>query len=185
MNPFNALSTAAAARKIPPLKEAPPALTDLEKDLDSTKEVTEGANAPSAKLAGRSANSPDRLAMVCGQSVPRDEGRSPPARQGSPFARGRGRHPAHALSPHPTIRKEYRSVMRTRPTTGIPTPRKVTARWQLVVPLSCSDDDLSLVKHDARVDLNPGGTTIRYTQEPTLMSDSPPPSPPCYIVSGQ
>jgi hypothetical protein len=44
MNPFNALSTAAAARKIPPLKEAPPAkvmscalvaLADVEKDLDA------------------------------------------------------------------------------------------------------------------------------------------------------
>jgi hypothetical protein len=57
MDPFNALSTTAAARKIPPLKEAP-------------------------------------LAMVCGQWVPRDEGRSPPARQGSPCTRGHGMHPA-------------------------------------------------------------------------------------------
>jgi hypothetical protein len=54
-----------------------------------------------------------------------------------------------------------------------------------VVPSSSSDDDLSLVKHDARVDLNPGGTRIRYTQEPALVSNSPPPSPPRYIVSGQ
>jgi hypothetical protein len=80
------------------------------------------------------------------------------------------------------IEKEHRPVTPTRPTAGILTPRKVTARCQLVVPLSSSDNDLSLVKHDAWVDLNPGGTRIRYTQEPVLMSDSP---PPCYIVSGQ
>jgi hypothetical protein len=54
-----------------------------------------------------------------------------------------------------------------------------------VVPSSSNDDDVSLVKHDALVDLNPRGTRSRYTQEPALMSDSPPPSPPCYIVLGQ
>jgi hypothetical protein len=62
MDPFNPLSTAAIARKIPPLKEAPPTKvmlcalvtsTDLEKDLDAIKEVTGGADAPSAKMAGR------------------------------------------------------------------------------------------------------------------------------------
>jgi hypothetical protein len=61
MDPFNALSTAAARRKIPPLKEASPAKvmlyafvasTDLEMDLDATNEVTGGAGAPSAKIAG-------------------------------------------------------------------------------------------------------------------------------------
>jgi hypothetical protein len=83
------------------------------------------------------------------------------------------------------IGKEHRSVTPTRPTTGILTPRKVTARRQLMVPSSSSDDDLSLVKHDARVDLNPDGTRIRYTQEPALVSDSPLPSPSCYIVSRQ
>jgi hypothetical protein len=67
---------------------------------------------------------------------------------------------------------------------GIITPRKVTIRCQLVVPLSSSDDDLSLVKHDACVDLNRGGMRIRYTQEPALMLDVPPPSLPPYIVSG-
>jgi hypothetical protein len=60
MHPFNALSTIVVARKIPPLKEAPPAKvmlsvliasTDLEKDLDATREVTVGASAPSP-LAG-------------------------------------------------------------------------------------------------------------------------------------
>jgi hypothetical protein len=54
-----------------------------------------------------------------------------------------------------------------------------------VVPSSSSDNDLPLVKHDARVDLNPGGARIRYTQEPALVSDSPLSSPPPYIVSGQ
>jgi hypothetical protein len=68
---------------------------------------------------------------------------------------------------------------------GILTPRKVTARRQLMVHSSNNNDDLSLVKHDARVDLNPGGARIRYTQELALMSDSPPLSPPCYIVLGQ
>jgi hypothetical protein len=68
---------------------------------------------------------------------------------------------------------------------GILTLRKVIVQRQLMVPLSSSDDELSLVKHDARVDLNPDGTRIRYTQEPALMSESSLPSPPCYIVSGQ
>jgi hypothetical protein len=62
MDSFNALSTAAAARKIAPLKEAPPAevmscalvaLTDLEKDLDAVKEVTGGAGMTLVKMAGR------------------------------------------------------------------------------------------------------------------------------------
>jgi hypothetical protein len=75
--------------------------------------------------------------------------------------------------------------MPTSPTTGILTLRKVTIRRQLVVPSSSSDDDISLVKHDARVDLSPDGATICYTQESTLVSDSPPLSPPPYIVLGQ
>jgi hypothetical protein len=54
-----------------------------------------------------------------------------------------------------------------------------------VVPSSSYDDDFPLVKHDAWVDLNPSVTMIRYTQEPALVSDSPPSSPPCYIVTGQ
>jgi hypothetical protein len=83
------------------------------------------------------------------------------------------------------IGKEHRSVMPTRPTTGIITLRKVTVWRQLVVPLCSSDDDIPLVKHDARVDLNPSSTRIRYTQEPALVSDLPPPSPPWYIVMGQ
>jgi hypothetical protein len=67
MDPFNALSTAAAARKIPPLKEASLAKvmlcalitsTDLQKDLDAAKEVTGGVGATSVKMAGRPANSP-------------------------------------------------------------------------------------------------------------------------------
>jgi hypothetical protein len=79
MDHFNALSTATAARKIPPLKDAPPfeviscalvASTTLEKDLDAAKEVTGGADAPSAKMADRPANSPGRPTMVCGHSPP-------------------------------------------------------------------------------------------------------------------
>jgi hypothetical protein len=76
MDPFNALSTAAATRNIPSLKEAPPtkvmscalvASTGLEKIVDAMKEVTGGASVPSVKMAGRPANSLGRLAMVCGQ----------------------------------------------------------------------------------------------------------------------
>jgi hypothetical protein len=82
-DPINALSTATATRKIPLLNEASPTKvmscalitsTDLQKDLDAAKEVTGGAGAPSAKMAGRPANSPGWTAMVCGQSVTRDEG---------------------------------------------------------------------------------------------------------------
>jgi hypothetical protein len=116
---------------------------------------------------------------------PRDEGWPSPVRQGSPCTRGHGTCLAHPLSSRPMIQKEHQSVMPTRPTTGILTPRKVTARCQLVVPSSSSDDDLSLVKHDTQVDLNPSTVRIRYTQEPALMSDSPPPSLPCFIVPGQ
>jgi hypothetical protein len=46
---------------------------------------------------------------------------------------------------------------------GILTPRKMITQRRLVVPSSSSDDDLSLVKHDAQVDLNPGAARIRYT----------------------
>jgi hypothetical protein len=106
-------------------------------------------------------------------------------RQGSPCTQGRGTRPTHALSLHLTIEKEYRSVKATRPTTGILTPWKATTRCQLVVPSSSSNDNLSLVKHDTWVDLNPGGMRILYTQESALVTDSPLPSPPCYIVSRQ
>jgi hypothetical protein len=83
-------------------------------------------------------------------------------------------HPTRALSPCLTIGKQHRLVTSTCPTTGILTPRKVTIRRQLVVPSSSSNDDLPLVKYDAQVDLNPSSMRIRYTQEPALMSDSPP-----------
>jgi hypothetical protein len=171
MDPFNALSTAIATRKIPPLREAPltkvilcalVASTDLERALDAVK-VTGGAGVPSVKMANRPANSPGWPAMVCGHSAPRDEGLSPPVRQGSPCARGHGTRLVHALSPRPTIGKEHRLITPTRPTMGVLTPRKVTIRCQLVVPSSNNDDDLPLVKHDARVELNPSGARIRYT----------------------
>jgi hypothetical protein len=41
------------------------------------------------------------------------------------------------------------------------------------------------VKDDAWVDFNPDGVRIRYTQDPTLVSDSPPLSLLPYIMSGQ
>jgi hypothetical protein len=72
MDPFNALSTVVATRKIPPLKEASPAKvmlcvlvasTDLQKDLDVAKEVTGGVGMPSVKMVGWSA-------LVCGQLSP-------------------------------------------------------------------------------------------------------------------
>jgi hypothetical protein len=53
MDTFNALSTIATARKIPPLKNASPtkvmlcalvASIDLQKDLDATKELTGGTS---------------------------------------------------------------------------------------------------------------------------------------------
>jgi hypothetical protein len=63
--------------------------------------------------------------------------------------------------------------------------RKVTVRRQLVEPSSSSNNDLSLVKLDVWVDLNPGGARIRYTQEPALVSDSPLSSLLHYIGLGQ
>jgi hypothetical protein len=173
MYPFNALPTAAAIRKIPPLREAPPTKvmscalvtsTDLERAIDTAKEVTGGADAPSTKMARQPTNSPGRLAMVCGHSASCDEGRSQPGRQGSPCARGCGTRPVHGVSPHPTIGKEHQSVMPTHPTMGVLTLRKVTVRRQLVVPSSSNDDDLRLVKNDARVYLNPSGVRIHYTR---------------------
>jgi hypothetical protein len=79
--------------------------------------------------------------MVCGHSAPYEEGRSPPVRQGSPYARGRGMRLVRALFPHLTIGKVHRSVTPTRPTMMVLTLRKVTVRCLLVVPLSSSDDD--------------------------------------------
>jgi hypothetical protein len=46
----------------------------LEKALNAVKEVTGGAGAPLVKMASRPDNSPGRPVMVCGQSVPHDEG---------------------------------------------------------------------------------------------------------------
>jgi hypothetical protein len=141
--------------------------------LDASREVIGGADEPSAKMASWPANPPSRPAMVCGQSVPHDEGRSPLAHKGSSYTRGHGTCPVRALSPRPMIGKEHQSVTLTSPTTGILTLKKVTIRHQLVVPLSSRNDDLPLVKHDTWVDLKPIGTSIRYTQEPSLASHSP------------
>jgi hypothetical protein len=46
---------------------------------------------------------------------------------------------------------------------GVLTSKKITNQCQLVIPSSSSDDDLLLVRHDARVDLNSSGMRIRYT----------------------
>jgi hypothetical protein len=176
MDPFNTLSTAAAVRMIPPQREASPAKvascalvasTDLEKALDAVKEVTGGSGTPSAMMAGQPA-------MVGGCMTPLEVGEPSPAHQSSPAAQGCGSRPVHALSPPPTIGKEHHSATPTRLSMGVLTPKKITIRCQLVVPSSNNDDDLPLVKHDARVDLNSGGMRMRYTQEPALMSDSPP-----------
>jgi hypothetical protein len=120
--------------------------------------------------------------MVCGHSAPREECRSPLACKCCTCTQGHGTRPAHALSPRLMIEKEDRSVMPTCPTMGILTPRKVTVRHQLVVPSSSRKNDLSLVKHGTRVDLNPSGVKIHYTQESALVLDLPPSSPPHYIV---
>jgi hypothetical protein len=102
---------------IPPLRDVGPtkftscaliASTDLEKALDTVKEVIEGAGAPSAMMGNRPAKSPSRLATVGGQLNPLDVGHLSPARQSSPAAQGHGSHPIHALSPRPTIQKEHR-----------------------------------------------------------------------------
>jgi hypothetical protein len=83
------------------------------------------------------------------------------------------------------IGKEHRPVTPTCPSTRVLTLRKVTVQHQLVVRSSSNEDDLPLVKQNTRIDLNPGGARICYTQEPTLVLDSPPSSPSCYIVLGQ
>jgi hypothetical protein len=162
---INALSTAAAVRKIPPLKEASPGKvmscalvtsTDLEKDLDAAKEVTGGVVVSFVKMAGQ-------LPWSAGHGLWPSLPPPPLTMRGSPCTRDRGMCLARALSPRLTIGKEHRSVMPTCPTMGILTQRKVTIRCQLVVPSSSSNDDLSLVKHDSRVDLKPSGTRIRYT----------------------
>jgi hypothetical protein len=194
MDPFNALSTAAATRMIPLLREvatakvtsrALVASTDLEKALDAMKDVIGGVGVPLAMMSDQLAKPPGRLATVGGQLTPLEVGQPSPVCHSSLAAQGRGLHPFCVLSPRPTIGKEHHLVMPTRPSTGVLTPKNITIRCLLVVLSSSSDDDLPLVRHHARVDLNSGGTRIYYTQEPTLMSDSPPQISPPYIVLGQ
>jgi hypothetical protein len=83
VDPFNALSTAAAVRMIPPSREAPPAKvascalvasTNTEKALDTAKEVTGRSGAPSVMMGGQSAKSPDRPAAVGGRLTPHEVG---------------------------------------------------------------------------------------------------------------
>jgi hypothetical protein len=120
------------------------ASTNLEKALGTAKEVTGGADTPSAMMAGRPA-------IIGGHTTPLEVGQPSPARQSSPAAQGRGSRPIHALSTRSTIGKENRLVMPTRSSTSVP-----------------------LVKHDTQVDLNLGSVRIRYTQESPLVLDSPP-----------
>jgi hypothetical protein len=148
------------------------------------KENIRGASGPSVKMGGWPANTDGRPAMGVGHPASLVVGRPSPVRQGSSSAHGRGVQPARALSPRPTIRKEHRSITPTCSMTGVLSPRKVTVQRRVAVSPSSSDDDLPLVKHDAQVDLNPGGAQICYTQEPTPLMESPSHSPPPYIVSG-
>jgi hypothetical protein len=67
---------------------------------------------------------------------------------------------------------------------GALTLRKVTV-WRNMVHSGSDDDDLPLVRHDARVDLHTGGARICYTQEPTLLAELPLSSPPPYTVEGR
>jgi hypothetical protein len=192
MESFNVVSTAAAMRVMPPLKVSSAEVTfctlvassDLDKVLDVTKEVTRGAGAPSVKMGGWPANIDGRPAMSFGRSAPLEVSRPTHVCEASPSARGHGPRLGSALSPHPTIRKEDRSVTPTRPTMGVLTPRKVVVRCNLVVHSGNSDDDLPLVQHDAWVDLNPDGVRIYHTQEPTLLVELPLSSPPPYIMVG-
>jgi hypothetical protein len=71
-------------------------------------------------------------------------------------------HQCAKVPPIPEVVERARSVPPTCSTTGILTSRKVTIRHQLVELSSSSDDDLPLVNHDTRVDLNPDGVRIRY-----------------------
>ena len=86
------------------------------------------------------------------------------------------------LTPRPTIGKECGSATPTRPTTGMLTPRKVTLRRKVVIDTGSDDDDNTpLTRHDARVDLNPSGARIHYTQELAFVMESPP----RFIVTGR
>jgi hypothetical protein len=48
---------------------------------------------------------------------------------------------------------------------GVLTPRKVTVCCNVEIDNGSNNDDLPLVRHNARVDLNPGGARICYTQD--------------------
>jgi hypothetical protein len=117
--------------------------------------------------------------MGFGHPTPLEVGRPAPMRDASLSARVRVGRDLHG---HFSLVK--RSVIPMRQMLGVLSPRKVTIRHNLVVHSGNSDDDLPLVRHDDRVDLKPDDVRIRYTQEPTLLAESPPHSPPPYIVSG-
>jgi hypothetical protein len=186
MESFNVISTDAAARVMPLLKESPPkvmsctlaAYGDLDKALDVTKGVTGGVGTLLANMGGRPA-------MSFGRPAPLEVGRLSLVREALPGAHGHALRPTRVLSPHPTIRKGHQSVKPMDPTTGLLTPRKVTIWYNLVVHSDGDGNDHPLVWHNAWVDLNPGGARIRYTQELALLVESPLSSPLPYIIMGQ
>jgi hypothetical protein len=98
MKSFNVISTAAAMRGIPSVKESPVkvasctlvASSDLDKVLDVTKDITRGADAPMTKMGGQLANIDGRPAMSFGRPSPLEVGHSTHAREASPCAQGRG-----------------------------------------------------------------------------------------------
>jgi hypothetical protein len=83
----------------------------------------------------------------------------------------------------PMIGKENRLVTTMHPMIGVPSPRMATVRRNMVVHSDSIDNDLLLVWHDARVDLNPSGTRFCYTQESVLLAELTLCSPRPYIVA--
>lgn len=179
---FNFVSTAAASKAIPPMKEPPPEKVaqvtlvesrDLEIVLDSAKGHSPGGWAPGSSVGDRPA--------------PSKAGRPGSGRPGSPLPSARSERPPRPLSPRPTIGKgkEHRTGTPTRPTTGVLTPKKATVRRHLRVEDSDDDDGAPLVKHDASIHMKATSGRIRYTQEPVNSVGSSPPSPLPYLITGQ
>jgi hypothetical protein len=142
--------------------------------LRCCEEVIGGAGTSSVMMAGWPAKSPGRPATVGGRLTHFKVCQPSVVHQSFPAVQDRSSRPVCVLSPSTTIGKEHCSVMPTRPSMGVLTLKKITIRCQLVVPSSSSDNNLPLVRYDARVNLNSGSARIHYTQEPALMSDSPP-----------
>jgi hypothetical protein len=154
MESFNIVSTAAATRAIS-------TASDLEHVLDAAKGNPKGADTPLNLMGDSTSNTSKGCRHLAPISVPQ----SSPMHHDSLISHACGSHPVCALFPHPTIRKEHRSMTPTRPMMGVLTPRKVTIRCNMVINNDSGDDNLPLMRHDGRVDLNSGGARIRYTQE--------------------